>query len=273
MKIFFNSSLPRAGSSIFSNILGNNPDIYATPTSGLLEIFRSAKKVYTQSNIFKAQDEQEMKKAFLHFCAYGIHGYFEGLTDRKYVIDKSRGWIINYAFLNSFYSNPKIICCTRDLRDILASMESNFRKYPYKWDEPSDGEEKKADTVDKRVDFWLNTNPVGTTLKNLKEAIHRGYDKDVLFVRFEDLTKNPQVEMKRVYDYLDIPYFQHDFQKIKQVTFEDDKFHGRYGDHTIKSKLEPVPSKAKILLGEEICNRIYNENKWYFDKFNYPREL
>ncbi len=32
--IFYQSSLPRAGSTLLQNILAQNPDIYATPTSG-----------------------------------------------------------------------------------------------------------------------------------------------------------------------------------------------------------------------------------------------
>ena len=62
MKIFFNSSMPRSGSTLLQNILGNNPDIYATPTSGLLEMLNASKRIYTSSNNFKAQDELEMKK-------------------------------------------------------------------------------------------------------------------------------------------------------------------------------------------------------------------
>ena len=37
-KIFYNSSLPRAGSTIIQNILAQNPTIYPTPTSGVFEI-------------------------------------------------------------------------------------------------------------------------------------------------------------------------------------------------------------------------------------------
>ena len=37
-KIFYQSSLPRAGSTLLQNVLAQNPDIYATPTSGVLEL-------------------------------------------------------------------------------------------------------------------------------------------------------------------------------------------------------------------------------------------
>ena len=37
-KLFFQSSLPRAGITLLQNILAQNPSIYATPTSGVLEL-------------------------------------------------------------------------------------------------------------------------------------------------------------------------------------------------------------------------------------------
>jgi len=270
MKIFFNSSMPRSGSTLLQNILGNNPDFYATPTSGVVEMLTASKKHYTKSPVFKAQDEEAMKKAFLTYCRYGIEGYFAGLTDRKYTIDKSRAWAINWPFLDAFYPNPKMICMVRDLRDIIASMEKNYRKYPEKFDAASE-DPPKGITVGERVGIWMVKKPVGTMFKSLKEVIHRKIDQNILFVRFEDLCEDPDKEMRVIYDFLEVPYYQHDFNNIKQVTYEDDKFHGRYGDHKIQGQVRPVQSKAKELLGELIYNQLYEKNKWYFEYFNYSK--
>jgi len=268
MRIFFNSSMPRSGSTLLQNILGNNPDFYATPTSGLVEMLLSSRKQYTHSPVFKAQDEEAMKRAFLTYCRYGIEGYFAALTNKKYAIDKSRAWALNWAFLDSFYPNPKMICMVRDLRDIIASMEKNFRKYPEKYD-PSQDTPPQGITVGERVGLWMQNKPVGTMFKSLKEVINRGLDQKILFIRFEDLCENPDYEIKKVYDFLEVPYFKHDFNNITQVTHEDDKFHGRYGDHKIQPSIRVVSSKAEELLGELICNQLYEKNEWYFKYFNY----
>src|ERR1700722_12781213 len=55
-KIFYQSSMPRAGSTLLQNILAQNPDFYVTPTSGLLELVFGARLSYTNSAEFKAQD-------------------------------------------------------------------------------------------------------------------------------------------------------------------------------------------------------------------------
>ena len=66
-KIFYQSSMPRAGSTLLQNILAQNPDFYVTPTSGLLELIFGARANYTNSPEFKAQEDVAMKKAFLAF--------------------------------------------------------------------------------------------------------------------------------------------------------------------------------------------------------------
>jgi sulfotransferase len=267
MKIFFNSSMPRSGSTLLQNILGNNPEIYATPTSGIAELILHSKKVYTNSPNFKAQDAKEMKSAFLYFCRYGLEGYFTGLTDKPYVVDKSRSWAVNMPFLERFYDNPKMICMVRDLRDITASMEKNYRKHP----EKSTFKDFGGQTIGERVTIWLSNTPVGSSLKALREVIQKGDDKKILFIRFEDLCNNPEVEMKKVYKYLGLPYLKMDYNNIQQVTHEDDKFHGIYGDHKIQQKIVPLQSKHIELLGKELSDNIYDKNRWYFDYFKYKK--
>lgn len=266
-KIFFNSSMPRSGSTLLQNILGNNPEIHATPTNSLLDFLNASKKVFTKSPSIKAQDSEAMKKAFLTYCRYGMEGFFDGLTDKKYVIDKCRTWAVNKGFLESFYPNPKVVCMVRDLRDIVASMEKNYRKYPH-IDSMDD-----ASTINQRVSVWMGekSKPVGVTLNNLRETIRRGYNKGMLFVRFEDLCREPKLVMEKIHEYLEIEYYDYDFNNIKQVTFEDDRFHGIFGDHNIKPQVKEVKSVAREVLGEHIYDRLYKNNKWYFDYFSYKK--
>lgn len=157
----------------------------------------------------------------------------------------------------------------RDLREIVASMEKNYLKYPERTEFQLE-ENIKAVNIGERITFWMKTLPLNTLFK-LQEVIRMGWGEHMLFIRFEDLVENPDEELRKVYKYLEIPYYKHDFNNIQQVTFEDDKFHGRYGDHKIQSKVGPVPRKANQYLGEFICNQIYEKNKWYFDYFNYKK--
>ena len=268
-KIFYQSSLPRAGSTLLQNILGQNPDFYVTPTSGVLELLYSARQNYTNDTAFKAQDPQLMKKGWLNFCRSGIEGFFNSITDKKYVVDKSRGWGIHYDFLNSFYPNPKIVCMVRDLRSIYASMEKNFRKNPDKDSGIVNWAEMKGTTTAKRVDHWAQSPPIGIAIERLQQMMTEGIDKNILFIRFEDLTSNPQIELNRVYDFFSVERYYHDFKNVEQLTQEDDTVHGIYGDHKIRKEVKPVPETYNELLGPQLSQNIVNSYPWFYEYFKY----
>jgi sulfotransferase len=271
-KLFFQSSLPRAGSTMLQNILAQNPDIYATPTSGVLELVFAARENYSNSPEFKAQDKDLMKKGYTAFCKQGMDAFYNAITDKKYVIDKSRGWGIHYDFITSIRGEePKIICMVRDLRDVFASMESNFRKHPEKSQGIVNWSTGQATTVPKRIDFWIQNPPVGMAIERLQEIIRLGNDKNILFIKFEDLCLYPDTTMTKIYQYLDIPFFKHDFDNIEQVTKEDDEVYGAFGDHVIRKQLKLPPSKAKQLLTPEVCNWIFTNYEWFYKYFRYSK--
>jgi sulfotransferase len=271
-QIFFQSSLPRAGSTLLQNIVGQNPDFYVTPTSGVLELLYGARNNYTTLNEFKAQDPELMKSGFLSFCRFGLKGFYEGVTDKAFVLDKSRGWGIHYNFLASFYpeGNPKIICMIRDPREVFSSMEKNFRKHQYHDHSNIVNHGKlQGTTTHKRVEIWSNSTPVGMAFERINQIILEGIDKKILFIKFENLTSNPEEQMKRVYEYLNLPYFQHDFNDIKQITQEDDSIYGIFGDHNIRHEIKPVPKTSKEILGKQTCDFILNKYSWFFNHFKY----
>ncbi len=268
-KIFFQSSLCRSGSTLLQNLMGQNPDFYVTPTSGVLELLYGARMNYSNSPEFKAQDTELMKAGFLSFCKDGLEGFYNGITDKKYILDKSRGWGIHYGFLSSFYPNPKIIVMIRDPRAIFASMEKNFRKNQDKDSGIVDHANMIGTTTEKRIDVWAASQPVGLAMERLYQIVKEGLNKNMLIVKFEDLTSNPKNEIKRVYDYLELPYFEHDFNNIEQITVEDDAVYGIYGDHTIKKEIKPIPKDYNQVLGKSASDWIKNHYKWFYDEFGY----
>jgi hypothetical protein len=92
-----------------------------------------------------------------------------------------------------------------------------------------------------------------------------------MFLRYEDLCSNPEFCIKDVYKFLELEYYKHDFSKIDQITVEDDSIHGIYGDHTIRNTLKMLPNDSKEILGENVCNDIYNNFQWFFNYFNYNK--
>lgn len=272
-KVFFQSSMPRSGSTLFQNLMGQNPDFYVTPTSGVLELVFGARANYTNSPEFKAQDTELMATGFKEFCKQGMLGYYNAITDKKYVLDKSRGWGVYRPFLNEFYPDPKIICLVRDLRSVVASYEKIYRKNPLKHDPIRDDSTGRGTIVHKRVDEWMDTTAtIGRAVERIAETQRLGHDDKILYVKYEELCLNPELEMKRIYEYLGIDYFQHDFENIEQITVEDDEVYGLTSDlHTIRKALRLDQPDYKQVLGQDICNWIYQNYTWYFERFNYRK--
>jgi len=270
-QIFFQSSMPRSGSTMFQNIIGQNPDFYVTPTSGVLELVFAARGNYSSSPEFKAQDSALMQKGFSAFCKAGIEGYFEAITDRPYVMDKSRGWGVYKPFLDSFYPNAKVVCIVRDLRSVVASYEKIYRKNQHKADPIRDDASGRGTTVHKRVDEWMMpSNTIGRAVERIFEVIRQGYDNEILFIKYEDLCLYPERTMSEVYQYLGIAEYAHDFDNIEQITTEDDEVYGLSNDlHVIKPKLQLPTPDYKQVLGDDICKWLMNTYEWYFKKFNY----
>jgi len=273
-QIFFQSSMPRSGSTLLQNILGQNPDFYVTPTSGVLELVFGARFNFANSLEFKAQDSELMSKGFKNFCYQGMMGFYNGVTDKKFVVDKSRGWGVYRPFLNGFYENPKIVCIVRDLRSIVASYEKIYRKNQiFNPDKIRDDSQAKGTTLPKRVDEWVSpTNTIGMALERITEMMFQKYDDKILFIRYEDLCLNPENVMKRVYDYFELPNFNHNFDNILQVTQEDDNVYGLTTDlHNIRPILELKAPDFIDVLGQSVSDWIYDTYRWYFDKFNYKK--
>lgn len=267
--LFFQSSLPRAGSTLLQNILGQNPDFYVTPTSGVLELVYASRSNYTGSAEFKAQDDNLMREGFKNFCYQGVMGFFDAVTDKPYVIDKSRGWGYHRDFLDFFYPNPKIVCMIRDPRAIFASMEKNYRKSPDKDKGIVNHAELQNVTTEQRIDSWAAGIPVGMAFQRLYQIIKEGNDKNMLFIKYEDLMNSPQETMNKIYKYFEINPFTHDFNNIQQITKEDDTVYGIYGDHTIKPKLTPIKSDWNEVLGQSASSWIKQNYSWFYDYFGY----
>jgi len=268
-KIFYNSSLPRAGSTLIQNILGENPMLYTTPTSGLFEMMTACRTLYSNSLEWKAQDAKEMEAGFKGFLKHGIYGFYNAVTEKPYVVEKSRGWGMEYPFINAYDPNPKVICMVRDIRAIYSSLEKKYRNNPLIENNIANWGDLTGTTTDKRISTWSANPPIGPSMDRLYQVLVQALHQNILFIKFEDLCKQPKIELKRIYEYLELPYFEHNFEDIKQVTHEDDKWHGIFGDHVIRGKLRPIENDFKEVLGPNACKLIEDNYKWFFNDFGY----
>jgi sulfotransferase len=268
-KVMYNSSMPRAGSTLIQNILGQNPEFYVTPTSGVYDFLFNARTIYSSSPEIKAQDEQLMEKAWKGYCKGAVYGYFNAITDKPYVMDKCRGWSGDFNFINFFDEKPKVISMIRDPRAVYASMEKKYRANPQLEHGIANFVDLTGTTTDKRIIHWSNTLPIGPVMDRIYQLLLDGTHEDILFIKFENLTANPDRELRKIYEYLELPYFKHDFNTVEQVTHENDRVWGVFGDHTIKNKVQPVKEDYNKILGPTGCRLLTENYAWFYEAFDY----
>ena len=130
--------------------------------------------------------------------------------------------------------------------------------------------ELKNTTLEKRIDYWVATPPIGLALERIQEIIRMGIHSNILFIKYEDLCKQPKIEIEKFYDFIKISKNSKlNFDNIKQVTKENDQVYGIFGDHNISSKVIPNKSDAEEILGKTLIEWIKNKYLWFYEFFDY----
>lgn len=258
-QFLFNSSLPRSGATVFQNIIAQNPDFFVIPRSGFFDLIFGARSSYQNTPEFRIGEQKTNDNAFLAFCKEGMRGYYATLTAKPFVLDNHPAWGAGLLFAGQFVDNPKVVCIVRDLRAVFASMEKQFRQMPLHNSNVQNAAALAGTTLSKRIAIWAASPPLGLALDRLRDMIDQNIDDKILFIRYEDLCANPDIELTRFYQYCGIePYKSHDFKKISQQ-----------GMGYTRPELEMQAKDYEDVLGFEICQQIKNSYPWFFNKFTY----
>ena len=223
-KLFFLVALPRSGNTLFASIMNQNPEIASTANSITLEIL---KELFLLKKTDTFQNYPDYKS--LDNVLNNVFNLYYKDWPQRIIID--RGPIMvsgnpgNFELMQKhFKPGFKCIVLLRDLMDVLASYmkwyTENPSAFPNKYGCKND-EEK----------LLMLMNKDGAIVKNLK-AIKNSYNYSNIchYVRYDDIVINPEQEFKKIYNFIDEPYFNHRFNNLDQVNINglsyDDKIVG-----------------------------------------------
>jgi sulfotransferase len=257
--IHFTSGLPRACSTLLQNLLAQNPLVHSTGTSPLHEIGYIARKVF-QTDEAKAMGGPNMEKMYFDYVRGGCAYAFDSLTERPIVVDKCRSYIGHLDQLFKIWPDAKVLVPIRDIRGILCSMEKKHREHPSPFNSFEEANPANFTTIEKRVNGWLQSPPVGIAIERLYDAASR-YKNKLHFVHAEDLTENPEKTMKEVWKYLNIEFKYHNFDNVEQYTQEID-VGWPYGDHTIRNKISQLKPEWHDILGRQLSDTVNKKFEW-----------
>lgn len=256
-KIFFMSGLQRSGSTVLSCILNQNTSIHATSTSPLLDV------LYTSCcKLDECQYQYTFDfNAIRGNLTKGIINSFHKNIDRQYVIDKHRGWVSTIPLLREEYEDPKILCTIRPIPEILSSFITLIEKNKSLNNDADKFLRSKGMpiTINNRCDYFFQNfvkfhlDIINETIKNYRENIH--------LIEYSNLIMHPQSELRNIYSYLNIDYFDHDFDFIENTCKEEkDLAWGIENLHVIRNKLQKTSTPPEKVLGKELTE--------YYSQFN-----
>ena len=249
--IYIVAGLPRSGSTLLMNILGQNPRFYVTPTSGITDILVQVRNMWDKNLAFCAMGRRHSETLKKNVLKGILQSYFRH-TDKSVCFDKSRSWPEYLEMLSAVLGDRdkvKVIIAVRDLRDVLASFEQAFRRTsalsqtPFEKDDPL----KSKTTLGRMAYFLDNSQNVGYAYNAVRDAVTRGWLDCMHFVEYDQLTKNPKDTLEGIYDFLGETGFVHDFENVEQLTVEDDFFYGYKDLHVIRQQVRPqTPQWSKV---------------------------
>src|SRR5271170_1757594 len=242
-RIYFLAGLPRSGSTLLANILAQHRQIYVTPTSGIVDMLVHVRNAWDLNDAFQATDRQLNEANKERVLRAMLEAYFAH-TDRPICVDKNRYWaefLEMAAALVGGREKVKVIVTVRDLRDVLASFELLYRKTSALGQVQTEpAAVLKFKTAAGRVETFIDAaQPVGRAYIAIRDAITRGWADCMHFVDYEDLTRHPRETLAGIYGFLGENPHRHEFDRVEQVTFEDDFVYGFKDLHRIRPQVAP----------------------------------
>lgn len=257
----FVSGLPRSGTTLLMNLLGQNPAHHVGPTSGLIHLMRAVMDRWTECQEFQAQGLEIVRPMVLGAMRGLFTGFYsEPLAQGKIVFDKSRGWVHYIELVESILGRPiRVITMVRDIRAIAGSWEKIYRRRGIEYKPTEDDTSVDMDTVEGRTRRILSPDQVtGRSIGRVRDALRRCPDRLVI-VPYDQFTADPLATMASIHRALDLPPFNYDPDNVVQMTHEDDNYLGA-DLHAIRAKIIPQPPEPwRSVLPDALADAIAEE--------------
>jgi len=247
-QLYFLSGMQRSGSTLLSCILNQNPNIFSSKTSPLLDILSSCEKTLNEVyNQYTFDYNQKNKNLIL-----GILNSYHDDEESHIIIDKHRGWVGSIDLIEEIYT-PKIICTNRSVPEVITSF--------IKLIENNNSLNNSIDKALRNSGFPISiTNRADYIFHNFvnnpRQAILSSIDKYrnyIHMVEYNDIINYPNETFSKIYEFLGIEKFKHNFSDIENTCKEEkDIAWGIENLHEIRNKLQKTSTPPEEILGKEL---------------------
>lgn len=260
-RIHFISGLPRAGSTLLSALLRQNPRFHAGMSGPLAGLFGSLLGEMSARSEFSVFIDDAQRQRVLR----GLFDNFYADCPAEVVFDTSRAWCTRLPALVELFPGSRVIACVREVPWIVDSVERLIRANAF---QPSSiFNYSPGGTVYSRANGIAGTDGMlGYAYDALKEAFYGEHANRLLLVQYETLTSDPLLALAAIYDFLGEPAFTHDIEHVDYDATEFDAKAGTPGLHTVRPQVKA--QRRPTLLPPDLFRRFENDAFWRDPQLN-----
>ena len=244
------AGFPRAGNTLLTSILNQNPDIGCTPNSITLEIIKNV-FLLKQDEVFHNYPDHQSLDNVLD----AVYSTYYRDWNFKYIIDRGvAGTTGNLMLLKKHFKQEiKIIFLVRPLLEVLASWITWAEKTPDSFIR------KSAKNPTEACHYLMKDDgQIMKEMRCMQNLLKPENKHHVHFVDYKEIIEKPVATIKGIYKFFNISPFKHRFKNLDQVMINglgyDDTLMGK-DMHTIKTK-KLIKSKTKVnILPPEIIKQ------------------
>ena len=233
--IVFLSGLPRSGSTLLCAILSQNPKLQISEASTLLPLINEIRKFWSSAPRHGAINRDDRLIPVLQAVFNSYH------KECKITIDKHREWPLYLDVIEKINTKPvKVICTVRSPIECVASFERLYVNEPETYTQVEHLVEATGPTTLDRANAMLHsTGSIGKAYTALYEAaIVQNRYKQMLFIDYSKLCKEPQTQLDRIYKFLSLDSFNHTFTNLTNAELQNDSFYRSYNKtHVIEKDI------------------------------------
>jgi sulfotransferase len=262
------AGLPRAGSTLLSQLLAEHPEIHCEGhSSPLCNSLLATRRFISDDQFMLSQLDVQFDATYGHLrtAMQGfLHGWHAG-CDKPVVADKNRAWLHCIEFLLHLDPQAKLVISIRELGQIYGSIEAQHQKTIL------------LDFIDHLADFdrfgradqlFAKDKAIGAPLSSIQavQDLPQSVKDRLYFVKFEDLMAQPAETMEKVFKWLGVSAHRIDPRKLIVRPHESDSHYRHKYLHRQQGKISApkphdIPPRIQELI-ETACG-------WYYEWF-YP---
>lgn len=242
LRYHFITGLPRAGSTLLSALLLQNPRFHAGMTSPVGSLFRGMLNQLGAGSEFGPVVTTDQRRRLSRglFDSY----YADQAGSKEVIFDTNRMWSAQMPALMDLFPGAKLIACVRNVAWVMDSIERRYRANPYEITRLFN-DDTERNTVYSRVDTLAQRNRmVGYPWTALKEAFYGEHAESLLVVDYDLLAQAPHKVLPLIYQFLGEPEYAHNFEQVKYDAPDFDEALGLHGLHKVRAQVALEPRQT-----------------------------